>query len=69
MAVDYSMPTTVQVSEDTLSRMKEAKAERRAKTYDELIRRLLRDAVPRKSPRGAHPEMRPFEHGRTGHSD
>ena len=63
------MATTVQVSEDTLARMKEAKAERRAKTYDELIRRLLREAVPRKSRLGAHPEMKPFEHGRTSHGD
>jgi predicted CopG family antitoxin len=63
------MPTTIQLREDTLQRLKEAKAETGARSYDELIRDLLKKAVRRKSRFGAHPKMAPFEHGRTSHGD
>jgi hypothetical protein len=69
VTIDYNMPTTIQVREKTLERLKEAKAEHAAKSYDELILRLLkRDAVPR-SRFGTHPRMKPFVHGRTSHGD
>ncbi|MBI4416514.1 MAG: hypothetical protein HY557_05990 [Euryarchaeota archaeon] len=63
------MPTTIQVREETLERLKEAKAETGAASYDELISDLLRKAARRKTRFGAHPRMAPFAHGRTGHGD
>jgi len=69
IAIVYGMPTTVQISDDTLRRLKETKEETGAKSYDDLIRSLLRRTRDRKSRFGAHPAMKPFTHGRTGHGD
>lgn len=63
------MPTTIQIREETLERLKEAKAETGAASYDELISRLLRRTGRAKTRFGVHPRMAPFEHGRTGHGD
>jgi len=69
MAIIYSMATTIQVSEETLTRLKEAKAEHAAKSYDELILRLLKRSAAPRSRFGAHPKMKPFAHARTVHGD
>jgi len=63
------MPTTIQINEKTLERLREAKVEHAAKSYDELILRLLKLASAPRSRFGAHPSMKPFTHGRTGHGD
>lgn len=63
------MATTIQVSKETLLRLKEAKSEHAARSYDELILRLLKRASSPRSRFGAHPKMKPFAHGRTGHGD
>jgi len=64
------MATTIQVQDDTLKRLKEAKERLGTDSYDELINRLLRKDKRRAgSVFGSHPEMTPFRHGRTGHGD
>ena len=64
------MSTTVQVDEETLQRLREAKARTGARSYDELLRQLLsREAAEGGSLLGAHPEMRPFRHEATAHGE
>lgn len=63
------MPTTIQLREETLQRLKEAKAERGARSYDELIRHLLKQEARRGTRFGSRRDMAPFEHGRTSHGD
>lgn len=64
------MPTTIQVDEETHRRLREAKVRLGARSYDELLRRLLvREAEERESLLGAHPEMKPFHHEATTHDE
>ncbi len=64
------MPTTIQVDEETLQRLREAKARTGARSYDELLRQLLtREAAERETLLGAHPEMKPFRHEATVHGE
>jgi len=59
------MSPTVRVSGKTLDRLRKAKAQLAAKSYDELLLLLLR----RSTRFGAHPKMKAFVHSRTGHRD
>jgi len=57
------MATSIRVSRELHARLKALKERMRAKTFDELLWRLVER--PRRSPRerfGAHPAMKPFDH-------
>ncbi len=60
--------TTIQISRELHQRLKVLKDRMGAKSFDELIERLL--TGPRRSPArrlGAHPEMKPFAHRDEAH--
>ena len=59
------MSPTVRVNKETFNRLREAKAQLAAESYDELILQLLR----RSTRFGSHPKMKAFVQGRTGHRD
>lgn len=57
------MATSIQVSRDLHERLKALKERMKAKTFEELLERLLE--TPRRSALerfGAHPRMKPFVH-------
>ena len=60
---------TLRIREDTLRRLKNAKEETGARSYDELILGLLKKAANRKSRFGTHGKMEAFQHDRTSHQD
>lgn len=66
-----AMPaTTIQVQRETLDLLRRLKTELRAATYDDLLRRLLRQRRPiPDSMFGAHPKLKPFEHEKEFHGD
>lgn len=62
------MATSIQVSRELHARLKTLKERMNAKTFEELLRRLLER--PRHSPRerfGSHPDMKPFAHRDESH--
>ncbi len=62
------MATSIQVSRELHTRLKALKERMNAKTFEELLRRLLER--PRHSPRerfGSHPDMKPFAHRDESH--
>lgn len=62
------MATSIQVSRELHTRLKTLKERMNAKTFDELLRRLLERS--RHSPRdrfGAHPDMKRFVHRDESH--
>ena len=63
-----SMETSIQVSREMHARLKALKERMKAKTFEELLERLLERS--RRSPVerfGAHPEMKPFAHADETH--
>lgn len=63
-----AMATSIQVSRELHTRLKALKERMKAKTFEELLERLLEG--PRRSPRerfGAHPDMKPFAHRDESH--
>jgi len=62
------MATSIQVSQDLHDKLKHLKERMKAKTFEELLRRLLERS--RHSPRerfGAHPDMKRFAHRDESH--
>ena len=62
------MATSIQVSRELHERLKALKERMKAKTFEELLERLLER--PNRSPLrrfGAHPGMRPFAHRDESH--
>lgn len=62
------MATSIQVSRELHAKLKALKERMKAKSFEELLHRLLE--APRPSPRarfGAHPEMKPFAHRDEAH--
>ncbi len=62
------MATSIQVSHELHARLKTLKERMKAKTFDELLRRLLERS--RHSPQerfGAHPKMKRFAHRDESH--
>ncbi len=62
------METSIQVSREMHAKLKALKERMKAKTFEELLERLLERS--RHSPLerfGAHPEMRPFAHEDESH--
>jgi len=62
------MATSIQVSRELHARLKALKERTKAKTFEDLLSRLI--DRPRRSPRerfGAHPKMRPFGHRDESH--
>ena len=62
------MATSIQVSLELHGKLKALKARMKAKTFEELLRRLI--DRPRRSARsrfGVHPDMRPFAHRAESH--
>ncbi len=62
------METSIQVSREMHERLKALKERMHAKTFEELLERLLERS--RRSPVerfGAHPEMKPFAHEDEAH--
>ena len=58
----YNMVTTIQVREDLLEKLAELKKEINVKTYEDVIRYLLRKTkVLEKSYFGAYPQLKSFE--------
>ncbi len=58
-----TMETSIQVSREMHERLKALKERMKAKTFEELLERLLERS--RRSPLerlGAHPDMKPFAH-------
>jgi len=57
------MATSIRVSRQLHARLEDLKERMKAKTFEELFRRLLERPWPSPWERfGAHPDMKPFEH-------
>ena len=69
MGMHSGMTMTVHVREETLERLKALKEELRARSYDEVIRNLLKKSIRTRSRFGSQPALSPFEHAPTGHGD
>lgn len=64
-----AMATSIQVSRELHEKLKELKERLDAKTFDDLITRLIER--PKRGIRtrfGAHPEMKPFAHRDESHA-
>ena len=58
------MATSIRVSRELHAKLNGLKERMKAKTFEELLRRLVERPWPSSWERfGAHPDMKPFEHG------